>query len=121
MRLLVDLRDSARRAHDIVSGKQENRTALPLIDTETDLAEFDVSSGSDSSKLSCGQNNPTVSSDSEIEQLTSAIRGSIDNLFKISVFIRKFAPKERRQRAAEKAESFTSQTDEVYIRDRSSN
>lgn len=118
LRLLVDLRDSARSAHDIVSGKQENRTALPLIDTETDLAEFDISSGSDSSKLSSGQNIPIVSSDSEIEQLTSAIRGSIDNLFKISVFIRKFAPKERRQRAAEKAESFISQTDEIYIRDR---
>lgn len=119
MHLLADLRDSACRALDIVSGKQENRTALPLIELETDLAEFDVSSGSESSNLSSSAGDFTaVSSPSEIEELTSAIRGSINGLFKTSVFIRRFAPKERRQRAAEKTDSFTSQTDEMYIRDR---
>lgn len=119
LQLLADLRDSARGALDIVSGKQENRTALPLIDPETDLAEFDISSGSESSNLSSpGEEFPTVASASEIEELTLAIRGSINGLFKTSVFIRRFAPKERRQRAAEKTDSFTSQTDEMYIRDR---
>lgn len=119
LHLLADLHDSARSALNIVSGKQENRTALPLIDLETDLAEFDVSSGSESSNLpSPGEDFPAVSSASEVEELTSAIRGSINSLFKTSVFIRRFAPKERRQRAAEKTDSFTSQTDEMYIRDR---
>lgn len=119
MQLLADLRDSACRALDIVSGKQENRTALPLIDLESDLAEFDVSSESESSNLSSsGEEFTAISSASEIEELTSAIRGSINGLFKTSVFIRRFAPKERRQRAAEKTDSFASQTDEMYIRDR---
>ncbi|KAG6365669.1 hypothetical protein INS49_007280 [Diaporthe citri] len=114
LQLLADLRDSARSALDIVSGKQENRTALPLIDLETDLAEFEVSSGSESSNLSSsGEEYPAVSSASEIEELTSAIRGSINGLFKTSVFIRRFAPKERRQRAAEKTDSYNSQTDEI--------
>lgn len=118
LRLLADLRDSACNALSIVSGKQENRTALPLIDPEIDLAEFDVSSGSETSEPSSSGENGIVVSSSEIDELISAIRGGINSLFKTSVFIRKFAPKERRQRAVEKADIFTSQIDEIYIKDR---
>lgn len=119
LRHLADLCDSIRSALDIVSGKRQNRTASPLIISATDLAEFDVSSGSESSRLSFSDKNVTVvSSSSEIEELASAIRGSINSLFKTSVFIRKFAPKERRKRAAEKTDRFVSQTDEMYIKDR---
>ncbi|KAK2605572.1 hypothetical protein N8I77_008401 [Diaporthe amygdali] len=119
LRLLADLCDSTRDALDIVSGKQENRTALPLIDLKLDFGEFDLSSGSESSYASSsGKKAPAASSASEIDELTSAIKGSINSLFKTSIFIRNFAPKQRRQKAAEKTDSFVSQTDEMYIKDR---
>lgn len=118
-RLLDDLFISINSALDIALGKKENRTAAPLIGMDNDLAEFYVSSDSDSSHYSSPDGNaaPTVPT-SEIEELISAMKSSIENLFKSSIFIRKFASNDGRQAAAKNTERFSNLADTMYIRDR---
>ncbi|KUI59501.1 U3 small nucleolar RNA-associated protein 21 [Cytospora mali] len=101
LKLLVDLLTSTRDATDIVSGRRENRTAAPVIKSETDLAEYGISSSdSDSSSSSSSNDAPLAATTSEIQELMSAIKISLENLFKTSIFIRNFAPRDRRQKAA---------------------
>ncbi|KAL1880027.1 hypothetical protein Daus18300_001390 [Diaporthe australafricana] len=117
--LLDDLFSSVKSALDILLGQKENRTAAPLIGVENDLAEFYISSDSDSSNYSSPDGNAAATlPTSEIEELILAIRSSIENLFKSSILIRKFAPNDRRQAAAKTTERFSSLADEMYIRDR---
>lgn len=108
-------------ATDITTGRRSNRTAGPIIDSDTDLAEYDISSsGSDSaisSTSSFGDVPQATSSTSEIQELMSAIKISLDYLFKASAFIRKFAPKDKRQRASN-TKPFDNRADAMYINDR---
>ena len=107
-------------ATDIATGKRQNRLAGPLIiDSNTDLSEFDISSSeSDASSLSCFVNERnSIRSTSEIQELISAIKAGLDNLFKASIFIRKFAPNDKRQRASA-TKPFDNRADVMYVKDR---
>ena len=84
-----------------------------------DLSEYDISSSESesSSVLSSGHGTKALAPTSEIQELISAIHTGIDALFKASIFIRKFAPKDQRIRAA-KTEPFDNRADVLYIKDR---
>ncbi|KAK5999133.1 Serine/threonine-protein kinase TNNI3K [Cladobotryum mycophilum] len=123
--ILVDLNESAQAATDILTGKRNNRTARPLSDSDIDLTEYDISSsdsdtntdsdtGSESSTpvSALPTNNRT-----EIQELMSAIKNGLDNLFRASIFIRKFAPKDKHQRAS-RVSAFDNRADIMYIKDR---
>ncbi|KAK4155957.1 hypothetical protein C8A00DRAFT_13067, partial [Chaetomidium leptoderma] len=124
VKLLDNLLESLQLASDIATGRRGNRTAeLFGIGSDADLAEYDVSS-SDSESGSAASSTSrsadalgTMSSISEIDELMSAIRLSINNLFMASIFIRKHAPKDKRQRASA-TKPFDNQADVVYIKDR---
>lgn len=118
LKLLVDLVTSTGDATDIVSGRRENRTAAPIINSKTDLAEYGISSSdSDSSYSSSSNDAPLTASTSEIQELISAIKISLENLFRTSIFIRRFAPRDRRQKAAKTA-TFDNLADIMYIKER---
>ena len=108
-------------ATDITTGRRSNRTAGPIIDSDTDLAEYDISSSDSDSAISStssfGDVPQATSSTSEIQELMSAIKISLDYLFKASAFIRKFAPKDKRQRASN-TKPFDNRADAMYINDR---
>lgn len=110
-------------ATDITTGRRNNRTAGPIIDSDTDLAEYDISSSDSdsnsaiSSTSSFGNVPQATSSTSEIQELMSAIKIGLDYLFKASIFIRKFAPKDKRQRASN-TKPFDNRADAMYIKDR---
>ncbi|KAK1640771.1 hypothetical protein BDP81DRAFT_510114 [Colletotrichum phormii] len=116
--MLEDLNDSAKT--DIVSGRRPNRVMPRLDISEEELEEFDISSNISESGASTTSNSSRESrhgATSEIHKLLSAIRTSLNTLFKASVFIRKFAPEDRRQRAS-KAKPFASTADLMYIKDK---
>ncbi|KXH45135.1 WD domain-containing protein [Colletotrichum simmondsii] len=113
--MLEDLNESAKM--EIVSGRRPNRVMPTLDITEEELEEFDISSSSSESGASTTSNSTRDSRNdkpSEIQKLLSAIRTSLNSLFKASVFIRKFAPEDRRQRAS-KTKPFVNTAD--LIRD----
>ncbi|EXF81271.1 regulator of conidiation-1 [Colletotrichum fioriniae PJ7] len=116
--MLEDLNESARM--EIVSGRRPNRVMPTLDITEEELEEFDISSSSSESGASTTSNSTRDSrhdKPSEIQKLLSAIRTSLNSLFKASVFIRKFAPEDRRQRAS-KTKPFVNTADLMYIKDK---
>ena len=86
---------------------------------DTDLFEYNLSSsGSDTSSiLSSGSGRNALAPTSEIQELISAIGTGIDSLFKASIFIRRFAPEDKRQRAA-KTKAFDNRADVMYVNDR---
>ena len=53
----------------------------------------------------------------EIQELESAIRLGLENLFKTSIFIRKFTSRDRRKRAAA-SKPFDNRADIMYLKDR---
>ncbi len=126
-RLLVDLLESLRLATDIATGRRRNRTADTLVDSDIDLDEYglslndsdedtDTDSVTSLAMSSNGRMN-TAGPVSEIDELMSAVRSSIDRLFRISIFIRNHAPPGKRQRALEKG-SFDNRADVMYIQDK---
>ncbi|GMF87723.1 unnamed protein product [Aspergillus oryzae] len=107
-------------ATDIAAGRRPNRATSSLdIDSDIDLSEYQVSSSD--SETSCasssGNERIAVGPTSELQELISAIKGGLDSLFRISVFIRKFAAQDRRQRAS-RAKPFDNRADIMYIKDR---
>ncbi|RYP19528.1 hypothetical protein DL767_009626 [Monosporascus sp. MG133] len=120
LKTLHDLRDSIASALEIASGTRHNRIADPVSNQDVDLTEYDISSSSSdsitsgSSKL---QNRKDSATTSEIIELLASINLGINNLFKASVFIRKFAPKDKRQRASKK-EPFDNRADVLYVKDK---
>ncbi|KAI3543764.1 regulator of conidiation-1 [Colletotrichum filicis] len=107
-------------ATEIVSGRRPNRVVPTLDITDEELEEFDISSSSSESGASTTSNSTRDSrhgKPSEIQKLLSAIRTSLNSLFKASVFIRKFAPEDRRQRAS-KTKPFVNTADLMYIKDK---
>ncbi|KAI1502966.1 WD40-repeat-containing domain protein [Biscogniauxia marginata] len=120
-KMLMDLHDSVQTAADIAVGKRSNRTAGPIIGSGTNLAEYDISSSDSDSAISStssiGNYTQAAGLTSEIQELMSAIKLGLDNLFKASVFIRKFAPKEKRQRASN-TKPFDNRADVMHIKDR---
>jgi hypothetical protein len=119
--LLGNLLDSLVSAIDIATGRRPNRRADALIDSGIDLAEYDLSSSdSDSdcdSSHSAMLSTRAVTATSEIEELMLAIKDGIDSLFRTSIFVRKHAPKDRRQRASA-AKAFDNRADVMYVKDR---
>ncbi|KAG7039977.1 regulator of conidiation-1 [Colletotrichum scovillei] len=118
--ILEDLNESAKMATEIVSGRRPNRVMPTLDITDEELEEFDISSSSSESGASTTSNSTRDSRNgkpSEIQKLLSAIRTSLNSLFKASVFIRKFAPEDRRQRAS-KTKPFVNTADLMYIKDK---
>ncbi|KAK1708896.1 WD40-repeat-containing domain protein [Colletotrichum acutatum] len=118
--MLEDLNESAKMATEIVSGGRPNRVMPTLDITEEELEEFDISSSSSESGASITSNSSRDSrhdKPSEIQKLLSAIRTSLNSLFKASVFIRKFAAEDRRQRAS-KTKPFVNTADLMYIKDK---
>ncbi|KAK7439447.1 regulator of conidiation-1 [Colletotrichum acutatum] len=116
--MLEDLNESAKM--EIVSGGRPNRVMPTLDITEEELEEFDISSSSSESGASITSNSSRDSrhdKPSEIQKLLSAIRTSLNSLFKASVFIRKFAAEDRRQRAS-KTKPFVNTADLMYIKDK---
>ena len=92
-------------------------TGPSITETNVDLSEYDLSSSeSDSSLLSLEDTNALVPT-SEMQELISAIRTSLDSLFKASIFIRKFASENKRLRAA-KDKPFDNRADVMYIEER---
>lgn len=79
------------------------------------LPEYDISSSESSNS---GSEESAPLSVSEIEALVVAIKQSVDSLFKASIFVRKFGPKDRRLRAAERTSPFDSQYDIMYVIDK---
>ncbi|KAB8252371.1 WD40-repeat-containing domain protein [Aspergillus flavus] len=117
---LQDLHISIQTATDIAAGRRPNRATSSLdIDSDIDLSEYQVSSSD--SETSCasssGNERIAVGPTSELQELISAIKGGLDSLFRISVFIRKFAAQDRRQRAS-RAKPFDNRADIMYIKDR---
>ncbi|KAJ3459553.1 hypothetical protein MRS44_015626 [Fusarium solani] len=126
--LLAATKDDDSHVEDLVNEReieemQErfDQTAGPIIDSDTDLAEYDISSSDSDSAISStssfGDVPQATSSTSEIQELMSAIKISLDYLFKASAFIRKFAPKDKRQRASN-TKPFDNRADAMYINDR---
>ncbi|KAI0107771.1 hypothetical protein GGR51DRAFT_515003 [Nemania sp. FL0031] len=120
LKILCNLQDSIVSAIEITSGTRQNRMADPVLEQNIDLADYDISS-SDSDSQSSGvqelQNRPDLASTSEIIELLISIKLSIRNLFRASIFVRKFAPKHRRQRAS-RTEPFDNRADVVYVKDK---
>lgn len=91
----------------------------PLItESEEDLMAYEVSSSeSDGSSISSlGGGNP-LGATSELREFLDAIQIGLDSLFRTSIFIRKFASKDQRERAS-KTKPFDSQADTMYVTDR---
>jgi hypothetical protein len=107
-------------ATDIATGRRQNRVTGPLIiDSDRDYLEFDISSSdSDTSSADSLRNGRNVlAQTSEIQELILAIKTGLDSLFKASIFVRKFAPKDRRLRAAQ-TKPFDNCADVMYVKDR---
>ncbi|MCJ1369865.1 hypothetical protein MMC20_001077 [Loxospora ochrophaea] len=116
--VLIDLRSSVQAATDIALGKLQNRIANALVTgPDTDLSEYDISSSESDSSFSSSDERRAVNPTSEIQELIFATKAGLDSLFKASIFIRKFAPKERRLRAAE-TKPFDNRADIMYVNDR---
>lgn len=118
--ILQDLLSSIRAAISIATGRLENRITDPSI-TEQGMhsSEYDISSSESdaSSNPSSGDQRNAPMPMSEIEQLVYAIDAGIDSLFKASIFIRSFAPKEKRLRALD-AKPFDNRADIIYVKGR---
>ena len=101
--------------------KRSNRTHSSLLDPDESLSDYDISSDSDLSDSSALIMDDKDIKESgtiyEIQELISAIKISLDNLFKASVFIRKLAPKEKRKKASNTAQ-YDNREDIMYIKDR---
>ncbi|KAI8635427.1 hypothetical protein F5Y19DRAFT_11343 [Xylariaceae sp. FL1651] len=121
LKMLLDFRASARVATEIAAGRRENRTARQIMTSPADLEEYDISSSDSDSAISSassfGNEKQVTTSTSEIQELISAIKLSLENLFKASIFIRKFAPKDKRQRVST-TKPFDNRADVMYIKDR---
>lgn len=106
-------------ATDIALGKRQNRVAEPSVqDLDIDLSEYDLSSSqSDSSSVPSSDGRNALAPTSEMQELMSAIKISLDSLFRTSIFIRKFSSKDKRLRAAGK-EIFDNGADKLYLEDR---
>lgn len=124
LKLLCDLLDSLESVTDIATGRRSNRTAGPLIDSDMDVAEYGLSSSDSDSDShfdcdlasgSCIQTSHSATS--EIDELMSAVKSGIDSLFRTSMFIRKHAQKDKRQRASA-TRPFDNRADVMYIKDR---
>jgi hypothetical protein len=119
--LLGNLVDSLVSAIEIAAGRRRNRRADPLIDSGIDLAEYDLSSSDSDSD--CDSTHSAMLSTraapaiSEIEELMLAIKHGIDSLFRTSIFVRKHAPRNKRQRASA-AKPFDNRADVMYVKDR---
>jgi hypothetical protein len=89
------------------------------IDPDTDLSGYDISSSESdtSSVLGSDTGRNALAPTSEVQELISAINTGLDSLFKASIFVRKFAPKDKRLRAA-KTKSFDNRADVMYVNDR---
>lgn len=107
------------KATDIAIGKRPNRVTKHLIvASDVDLLEYDLyPSESDSSSVSSSSSVVAPDDTSEMQELISAIRISIDNLFKSSIFIRNSASRQRRLRA-ERRDTFVNCADIVHVKDR---
>ncbi|KAK4041663.1 hypothetical protein C8A01DRAFT_14606, partial [Parachaetomium inaequale] len=122
LKLLGDLLESLQMALDIATGRRNNRAAEPLVDSDTDLAEYGLSSSEsdsdcDSAMPATRDGMETAGATSELDELMSSIRSGIDNLFKTSIFIRKHSPKDKQQRASA-TKPFDNRADVMYISDR---
>ena len=111
--LSIDLR---YKATDIALGKRQNRITGPRgTGSDKDLSEYDLSSSeSDSSSVLSSGGRSVLGPTTEMKELMSAIRTGLDSLFKASIFIRNFASKDKRLRAAE-TKPFNSRADIMYI------
>ncbi|OCL13569.1 hypothetical protein AOQ84DRAFT_429336 [Glonium stellatum] len=116
---LTDLQASIQAATDITNGVRENRVADQLIDPDTDLSEYDISSSDSdtSSTPSSGSGRNPLAQTSEIEELVLAINIGLQSLFRASIFVRKFTPKDKRIRAA-KTKPFDNRADVMHVKDR---
>jgi hypothetical protein len=90
-----------------------------IVECDTDLSEYGVSSSeSDTSSVqSSGSGRKALDPTSEIQELIAAIKAGLDSLFKASIFIRKFAPKDKRLRTAG-TKPFDNRADVMYVNDR---
>ncbi|KAL5045575.1 hypothetical protein BDW71DRAFT_208117 [Aspergillus fruticulosus] len=113
---LLDLHVSVQAATEIAEGKRPNRRANPL---QVDFDEYDISSSeSDTSSVASLANTaPMTGPITEIEELVSAIELGMDSLFRVSIFIRKFSPKDKRQRSSQ-TKPFDNRADVMYVKDR---
>lgn len=107
-------------ATSIANGERPNREMpVPELNPEIDLSEF--SSSSSESEVSMESINAPDrgpnSMLSELQELGNAIKSALDTLFRTSMFIRKFAPKDKRLRASE-TRPFDSRSDTMYINDK---
>lgn len=107
-------------ATSIANGERPNREMpVPGLNPEIDLSEF--SSSSSESEASMESTNAPGrgpnSMLSELQELGNAIKSALDTLFRTSMFIRKFAPKDKRLRASEMP-PFDSRPDAMYINDK---
>ncbi|KAL3465651.1 hypothetical protein BJX64DRAFT_252236 [Aspergillus heterothallicus] len=117
---LLDLHISLQAVTEIAEGKRPNRQAdFFSIDPGFDLNDYDVSSSDSDSVSITGMENLSRSktSTTEVEELVSAIKISIDSLFRVSIFIRKFAPKDKRQRSSQ-TKPFDNRADILRVKDR---
>ncbi|KAK1840534.1 regulator of conidiation-1 [Colletotrichum chrysophilum] len=119
LNMLADFKESTDL--EIVSGHRPNRVMpTQMVISDADLEEFDISSSSSESGAS-SISGPDIERPhdqaSELQKLISAMKTSLESLFRASVFIRKFAPKDRRQKAS-KTKPFDSSADIMYIRDK---
>lgn len=116
----LKLTDIFSLAISIATGRLQNRFAsASIIELDTDFTEYNISfsESETSSILSSDYEENALAPTSEIRELTSAINTGIDALFKTSMFIRKFAPQDKRTRAA-KTEPFDKRADVLYVKDR---
>lgn len=101
-----------------MSGKRLNRTT-DLASDETDISQYNISSSESdslSSTSSSGETNSLVPT-TELQELLSAIATGLESLFKTSMFIRRFASRDRRQRATQ-TKPFDHRADIMYVDDR---
>ncbi|KAF2396578.1 hypothetical protein EJ06DRAFT_225929, partial [Trichodelitschia bisporula] len=118
--ILLDLHKSLEAANDIVLGERECRVwSGPVVTENEDLDEFDISSTeSDTSSFrSPGHDANSSAPTSEIQELMSAIKVSLDSLFKITQFIPNSTSWDRRARAATITPS-DSTADIILVQDR---
>ncbi|CAM1501132.1 Fc.00g102940.m01.CDS01 [Cosmosporella sp. VM-42] len=121
MAKLEDFHESVQAATSIATGSRVNRVTPAITVTEIDLEEYDISSSDSDSAVSStssfGIVRQTEEMKVEIQELMSAIKLAMDNLFRFSIFVRKFAPKDKRERASN-TKLFDDRADVMYIRDR---
>ena len=105
-------------AIDIATGRRQNRIAVSSsVDVDAEHSEYDISSESDISSIPSSTGEKPLPPTSEIQELILAIKTGLDSLFKSSIFIRNFAPNDKRLRAA-KTVVFDNRADITYINNR---